>query len=234
MAAKNDQHTEIELKLEGSPEAFDRIRGDLAQQLFTPATDDRDWRVQTYYDTRDLDLFAVNLELRVRPAGSGYRQTLKYLLDLSDTGVFTRDEIQVNQDSELPTLKTLKKYLPKHVTSKGGTPLHPLIRTEFKRTRFVVQVGVSQIEVALDDGHVVYIGRDAELVRPFHMMELEVKTGEAKDIVSLSRILQDRYTLTPMFLSKPEQAVQLAYEAGELDGTPAFKTVASKLKDRLR
>lgn len=224
-------HIEIEIKLSGEDKAFAALLNDASKNEFK--IEKREWRVQTYYDTFDLDLFANDLELRVRPAKGDYRQTVKRLISLSQDGVFTRDERQSAQSSELPDFKKLKPFLPKSLSKQTAKDLHPLMRTEFTRRRFLMNYKKTALECAVDEGHLVFLGVEGELVRPFRLAELEVKSGNEADMILFAHDLQNHYGLTPLRLTKPEQAVELGFQSGALTRIERREAVASKLAKRI-
>lgn len=228
---KSEDHVEIELKMTGDAASLDALLHDALAQGYI--VDSRERRVHTYYDTNDFDLFCNDLELRVRPAKANYRQTVKRLISLSEDSLFTRDERQSTQSEDLPDFKKLKKLLPKSLAAQKAKDLHPLMRTEFARRRFMMTFKSAEVECAVDDGQVVFLGWQGELAQPFRMLELELKGGDQADMMALAQDLQGHYDLTRLRLTKPEQAVRLGFDSEALPTKTARVAIALKLENRL-
>lgn len=175
---------EIELKFIATseavatlPEVISRlsVEGEEVQQLSN-----------TYYDTPEGVLRSHRIGLRVRGCNDSWEMTLKSAGNTVG-GVAHRAEHNI----QLPSSKLDIALLPADVwpadvdVSALQTKLQPLFTTDFKRQSWLVNFQQSQVEIALDQGHIT-AGEASEAISE---LEMELKQGNAADILTLAQQL---------------------------------------------
>jgi triphosphatase len=174
----------------------------------------------TYFDTKQEELRAHELALRVRREGGRFVQTLK-------AGAGTvRGEWESEVAGLVPDLDALKGQadgLPLDGVRAGD--LRPVFATSVERTRreLVVPDGngaMAWIEVALDLGEVEAGGRRLDVAE----LELELKAGEPSALFRLALALQAEAPLRLETLSKAARGWLLA------EGMPPPYQKAAKLE----
>lgn len=175
---------EIELKLAVPASALAALRDRLAR--FGPPVSQR--LETTYFDTRDLLLARHGMALRLRRTPAGWLQTLKS--GAARTAFSTRGEWETPAPGDRLQLDRLRDTpLPTLLESAGAPALLPLFTTRFVRSLWTVNVGKSQVEVALDRGAVM-AGRGKGLRRlPLLELELELKAGPQRALFKLAQRL---------------------------------------------
>jgi len=206
-----DPHREIELKLEASPEQLRQLRSDpLARSLSQARAVTRSLE-SVYFDTEDHALAAANFGLRVRRAGRQRVQTVKGERSASG-GLFERSEFEVPIRGDEPDLAQVpdpevRACLTEIVDER---PLVEVFRTEFRRTRRVLEKDGSTWWLDLDEGRIVAGDRSA----PIHEVELELRAGEPARLFEFALLLQERFDLHPAARSKAERGYALARGEG--------------------
>lgn len=207
---------EIELKFQIPPAALERVRRAVATAA--AATQ----RVRTLYvDSPDGRLAAAGMALRLRRDGRRWLQTVKGQGD----GLLQRLEHEV----PVPTPAfgaTPAIDLERH----AGTPAHdrlravlgdapvlgPVFETDMRRTRRIVRVGSTRIELALDEGRILAGGRSLPLCE----LELEWLSGPLDGLFQLGERWATRHGLWLDVRSKSERGACLA--AGEEAAPPVM------------
>jgi inorganic triphosphatase YgiF len=192
---------EIELKLEMAPE--DRARLD-ASSLFAQSDGRTDRLVSTYFDTPDLDLHAAGYSLRVRRAGSRRVQTVKAEGDAA-AGLFVRGEWEREIDGDHPVLDAASGPLSLLVDEEALVGIARLFETDVKRTRHMLAVGESAVELAVDEGRL----RAGNASEPLCELELELEHGEPQVLFDLARRLNEEVPLRLGVRSKSERGYRL-------------------------
>lgn len=188
---------EIELKLDVEPGAIGLVPG---LPLLAGAVCRHAVLTSVYYDTSNRTLGRKGYSLRVRTVGQRFIQTVKY--SSGSGGLFTRDEWEWEVASLEPEMARLSE-LPKNPlirADKRGNKMETLFRSEVTRTSWRIEVGDSEIQVDLDDGALVAGGTS----RPISEVELELVTGDPKDVLVAARTLAQQVTARPGVLSKAE------------------------------
>jgi inorganic triphosphatase YgiF len=208
---------ETELKFILSPEARERIERHLQGSAGVTAVEDA---LSTYFDTADHALQKHGLSLRLRQTGNGFLQTVKS----AGSGTFQRQEWEwpvhapeVDRDrlAEVAGLATLT-----------NDRLHPLFRTEVKRTRLDLRPAAdTRIELALDEGKIV-AGDSSE---PLSELELELKAGSEEWLLREALNLLQVAPLALLNESKAERGYHLidgsgpvAHKAPDVECDPGF------------
>ena len=192
---------EIELKLEIEP--LD------AHALTIPDGAAAQAQLTVYYDTPSQALKEHGYTLRVRNVGDRFVQTVKPVT--ASAGLLARSEIEHSVESIEPNLSRL-----------AGTPfeslvlgdLEPVIRSNVRRTSWMMEVGGSQIQADLDEGKMTAGGRS----RRFDELELELLSGEPACLLHAAKEIAGRIPVRIGVLSKAERGDRLA--------SGAFKKVA--------
>src|SRR5690606_13080577 len=144
---------EIELKLEGEPEALERVRRARAlARLKKGRSSPRKLR-SVYFDTDDFALMKGGLTLRVREADGQYVQTLKSESGgsgpASDRGEW---EASLGRSASGPDLNRLPDGLRKKIqTLANGAAISPRLVTDIHRTASNLETPEGdEIELAID------------------------------------------------------------------------------------
>jgi triphosphatase len=224
---------EIEIKLDMEPATGARLRRRTLPAL--GGAGETQHLVSVYFDTPACHLRKQDLTLRVRTDGMRSVQTVKHGMGPT-VGFFDRAEWEVDVAGDRPNLEAaadtpVGKVLRKH----PDAALAPVFTTVVDRTTWHVTQGASEIEIALDEGYV----ESGQARRPFAEMELELKSGAARDLFALIRKLDRANALKLGVLTKSERGYGLAdaeepvsFKAGRVDLRPdmsvgeAFRAIA--------
>lgn len=196
---------EIELKFIATPQAAESLGSRLAawpHQYSAPLA-----LTNTYFETPDNQLRRWDMGLRIRGIGEAYEMTLK-VAGQTLGGLHQRPEYNV--ELTRPELDIAR--LPAEIWPEGcdlnalQQQLKPLFTTHFKRERWLVTFGNSEIEVALDRGEV----SAGEFSEPLQEIELELKQGDLADVLALAAELGQAEGLRLGSLSKAARGYWLA------------------------
>lgn len=202
---------EIEIKLSVQGDYCSPILSELTKVLAPLLGDVRFSEkalINCYFDTPDFQLNQNRVALRIREkqGESGkpvYIQTLK-TAGKSENGLSQRGEWEWNLHSpelDLIALASCDGW-PKSIPTEK---LVAVFETNFMRYQTDLSFGLSCIELALDWGKVLSNGKE-ELI---HEIELELKEGEQKDLLSLAEKLKRSLPLIPADISKAERGFRL-------------------------
>jgi len=198
--------SEVELKFTTDASGFAMA---LASQHLKASESDARSRALTsvYFDTLAGDLKRHGMVLRVRRAGRcAPVMTLKWKLAEAQ-GPFARGEIEIPTRGLEPNLSLFDDTIAAKL--KGlieDRPLTAQFETRIKRRTRLLHVGASQIEVAFDDGVIVA----GERSWPVTEIELELKSGEARDLYELGGRLAEALPVKLDVISKSDRAFALA------------------------
>ena len=212
-----DPHREIELKLEASHEDLRRLsRHPLVRSLSTSRAVTQQLE-SVYFDTEDHDLAAANFGLRVRRSGARRIHTVKGERSASG-GLFERLELEIAIHGDQPNLARISdpELRERLIGIVSGKPLVAVFRTEFRRTRRVLQKGESEWTLDIDDGRIVAGDRSSSI----REVELELRAGDPARLFEFALLLQERLDLHPAARSKAERGYALARGEGALAHPP--------------
>ena len=207
--------TEIKLGF-SSEEDMDRLWKDpLFSSLYIPGSE-REVELETiYFDTADHELRKMRASLRVRKNGEdGYIHTLKQKVEAKD-GLHQRYEWNMESDSD----SFSADFFGDHAVSNGdpdeildslldairGRDLRELFSTRYKRKTFMAGFDDSLLEVALDTGTLLSGGMEEF----FCEMEIELKEGDVRDIISLGEEIMANSSAFPDSRSKYSRCFSL-------------------------
>lgn len=207
---------EVELKLAIATSDIATLR---ARPALAGAKARRSFLDATYLDTSGHALRGHGLALRLRREGRRWMQTLK--ADNLNAGALTiRPEWEsaariVQGVPRLDHAALAASPLPALLASgPRRARLIPIFRTRFQRTVWLVERGRSTIEVALDVGTVSRSKGSRTIRTPICEVELELKSGSARQLFALALELMGKGTdciaLVPLPLSKAERGYLLA------------------------
>ena len=190
---------EYERKYKATPEALDRLEKAMG-------TGETIAMETTYYDTPDGAFSARHWTVRRRLENGKSICTFKFPVD-----AIGRGEFEVENPDLTDAIEELCKLSNKEelsVLAKDG--LIPVCGARFTRTAIALNVGNTQLELALDRG--VLLGGGKEI--PLFEAEAELKAGDSQDVDRFGAYLQAAFDLQPEQLSKFARAKKLA--KGEL------------------
>ncbi|HET7679910.1 MAG TPA: CHAD domain-containing protein [Xanthobacteraceae bacterium] len=193
---------ETELKLDVAPSALPQLLRSVARNGHAQPRSKN--IVSVYFDTPDFQLRKAGFTLRVRRDGRRRLQTVKQ--EGERAALLARNEweqaIRGNQpDIDAARGTGLKPFLTKKLVRR----LKPMFETSVRRTIYPVRDGITEIELALDQGRVV-AGRKSS---PLHEVELELKTGAPVDLFRLARLLGQDVPLQLSLRTKAERGYAL-------------------------
>ena len=194
---------EIELKLQCTPEALERIRQ--AQHLRDKDAKPRRKQMRSvYYDTDDLRLGGEGFALRIRVSGDKCVQTLKADHEKTEDS-FLHDTEEYETVLPCRIDEPDLELLPPPVRSKirkliNGDRLLPRVVSDISRETINIHTDAGdRVELAFDAGVVKADGREAGICE----VELELKDGKPEE---LYRIALDFADIAPMRISRVSKA----------------------------
>ncbi|KAA1171615.1 CYTH domain-containing protein [Marinobacter salinexigens] len=194
------EELEIKLTLSGDalPQALDWL---LAQPEAIKGNEKL--LVNRYFDTPGSDLNRQRAALRVRQAGGRFIQTLK------TRGEFV-DGAHKRQEWEWPLQGAGLDMSLLAATSLGDavdlSSLYPVFETNFRRQVVDLQLGATEVEVAVDHGEVI----SGNAVKPLSEVEFELKAGDPGALVQWAMKLAEQVPVFLNLVSKAEQGYYLA------------------------
>lgn len=198
---------EIELKLSLTVEAQRLL---LRQPILRKAvTKHTQQLVNLYYDTPTLALHQRGIALRLRKQGRIWLQTVK-CAGSSAAGLTTRPEWETPYagrfDFSMVDAKPIRRWLER---PQLGRQIAPLFETNFRRTtwRFEPTPGCVVL-LMLDRGWIAAKGR----LETISEVEIELASGDVKELFKLAQTLGERLALVPAILSKAERGYRLYQE----------------------
>jgi inorganic triphosphatase YgiF len=200
---------EIELKLDAPASAAARLAKVPWLQKLIAAPARRRRIVSVYFDTRSDKLRAAGISLRVRHVGDKTVQTVKRDPKGAD-GAFSRQEWEWEITGDKPEL-ALAKHTPlaQFNLKKLRRKLRPVFETDVLRAALRINHRDNDLELAIDRGEVRAGRRSA----PISEIELEVKRGDAVEVVGLARRIASETAAGYGAMSKAERGYAL--NAGE-------------------
>lgn len=174
-----------------------------------------------YFDTPDADLQKRRIALRVRRDGrKAPVMALKWAPEAGE-GAFSRGEVEIPVAKLQPDLSLFQGEIGDLARRLvGDKPLEAKYETRVSRIVRLVSQGATKIEVAFDQGLIVA----GELSKPLCEIELEFKSGEARDLYEFAAVLTESLPLRLDVTSKAERAWRLA--TGLLSTPVKVKSVA--------
>ncbi len=191
---------EIELKLVLDPAAVARFR---RHPLLAGGKPERRKLHSIYFDSADFALTGRKIALRLRRVGYHWVQTLKAAAPAVGA-LSARPEWEAQVMGNTPDLAVLPKDA--RALLAGVPPLLPVFVTDVQRTTWQVQVGDSDMEIALDQGEI----RSGKHAMPVSEVELELKAGAPDGLFTAALALLEWVPLRIDSRSKAARGYQLA------------------------
>lgn len=201
---------EIELKLRlNAADIPDLKRSQVIQQHLIGKPLSREL-TSIYYDTPELDLLKAEVSVRVRHMFGRWFQSVKTAGQAHD-GLHARLEWEDLLDTGTPDFEKMRCIDNVDIANLLSNPqlqvaLKPIFSTAVMRTEWQLQVAQSQLELALDIGHLVI---DGENIEDICELEIELKSGNASAIKPFADQLRTKFALVEENVSK----AQLGYFA---------------------
>lgn len=197
---------ELELKLLVPRDAAEILERNLIPTLSITQQDKSDLYNQ-YFDTPDYTLKQAGIGLRVRGKNHKYEQTIK-LGGKVTGGLHDREEHNVAlPDSHLDLALFTEVNWPQDIEpALIQAQIMPLFTTHFTRSRYLVSLNESQIELSYDVGQVSCNTQSS----PISEIELELIAGNPNDIFTLAAQVASVLPVTLGTQSKAARGYQLA------------------------
>ena len=173
---------DIELKLALSPQQLARLRAHSLVRGHSRAGSHRERLTKTYFDTPQLLLRDNAVALGVERAG---RRKLQTLATTAGAEPLAQARIDGDQPDVRRILDPRWRKLLNHTKRDGG--LTPVFTTEYERSSLPLQIDGSQINLALDVGHIRANGRE----QPICEARLALVAGEPEQLYRLALELHD-------------------------------------------
>jgi inorganic triphosphatase YgiF len=200
---------ELELKVELSASAVERLAGELPQMDLSigPAST---MKLRTiYFDTPAHGLHEAGLSLRLRNQNGSWLQTVKSDQHVA-AGLSNPVELEVLLTTDQPDLGKIADKKIKRSVEKAlkGASLRPVFETFVERTTRKIKARESEVELALDAGEV----RTPEARAELNEAELELKAGSAEGLLLAAESMLAGHELKLGTRSKAERGYRLALE----------------------
>jgi triphosphatase len=158
-----------------------------------------------YYDTTKLDLHSSGMALRLRHAGTQWLQTLKGGGSVH-AGLHQRNEweVPVNR-AALDFSATQEVEWDELLAPPLRKKLKPVFVTDFSRNSRMLDFQGAQIELCMDQGEV----RTEQRSVPICELELELKSGDPRNLFELALALLEIVPFELEAISKAEQGYRL-------------------------
>lgn len=205
---------ERELKFEAHASALTRIGNALRKTEGAAKRGVATRLISVYFDTADQLLARHGVSLRIRRKGRAYIQTIKR--SSGGVGLFDRAEWERRSRGPELALTMDEQALLGSILGRedGSAPLlQPVFTVAAKRTIYDVRRGEFAAEIALDEATI----EAGETSHPFCELELELLSGDSKELFGLARELFGLAPIRVSALAKSERGY--AALAGQL-GVP--------------
>ncbi|WP_424361519.1 CHAD domain-containing protein [Methylocystis parvus] len=188
---------ESELKFVFSPHALPAVKAALGRE--NTSSTERHHLVSHYFDTADNFLWRRGATLRVRGEGPESKQTIKR----EQPSTLERDEYETEADGATPNVGAFDATPLAHLVRKPKVRrrLKQNFEVEVEREATTLDFNGSEIEAAVDLGEV----RCKGALAPFVELELELKSGEKKELFELARRLCAAAPIALNLISKAER-----------------------------
>jgi triphosphatase len=199
---------ELELKIELTARAMDRIASDRRLARFALGVEQTRTLHSTYFDTPDQRLRAKGFSLRVRRVGRRWIQTVKADTDVR-SGLSNPVELEGEVHGTEPELGSVRDRAMRKKIKRAldGSALVPVFETVVRRTTRRLRVGENgEIELALDEGVV----RSPEASSEIREAELELKSGPIDSLLTVAEALFADEPVRLAEKSKAERGYALA------------------------
>lgn len=196
---------ETELKLRIAPGQIARLKRHGLLQKYQMARPVVRRLKNIYYDTPKLELHQSEMALRLRHAGRQWLQTLKGGGSVQ-AGLHQRNEweVPVNR-AALDFSATQGVEWDEHLRPSLRKKLQPVFVTDFSRSSRMLEFQGAQIELCMDQGEV----RIEQNSTPICELELELKTGEPRQLFELALAILEIVPFELELVSKAEQGYRL-------------------------
>ena len=193
--------------------AVDKITAKLKEQNKTFIVDKKQLN-NSYFDNEDLALRKMDTGLRIRGANHKYEQTIKTAGTVVGC-LHQRPEYNVNIESNHLNLLLFPKHIwPEQVdVVKLQQSLQVIFQTNFFRQIWLITQENSVIELALDRGE-IFTSLNAKKIS-INEIEIELISGDEKDIFTLAEQLMTVIEMKPGNLSKAAQGYALYQQRDE-------------------
>ncbi|WP_196594399.1 CYTH domain-containing protein [Pectinatus sottacetonis] len=143
-----------------------------------------------YYDTTDMFLFKHNLTYRVRRENNNYIATIK---GKNNSNTFLTDRLEINHkvSSITPDISPFINNFPTMADTLLLKTFQPIVTNNFCRQKSILFFNGTKIELAIDIGFIY--AADKQL--PICELELELKKGYKKDLISLTELIKAKLGL---------------------------------------
>lgn len=201
-------HAEVEVKFLADRPTLKKVLA--ARQMQDAVIGPERELLSIYFDTPDCDLQRAGLTLRLRRKGQSIPVLgVKWNKEAADD-LFSRGEVEIRAPDGEPNIDFFEPVIRDRLKGiTGGRALGPIFKTHVKRCTAVVHHGRSEFELALDDG--VVLANDQS--RPLTEVELELKRGNAADLLGFARELVQECGLSLAFEPKAGKGYRLAQQA---------------------
>lgn len=215
MADIEQQPVEIELKYQVARD-FPNTIENLVEWLGSNATSGGEHELKNiYFDTPSRLLHQHRIGLRIRRWKSGGEQTIK-LAGEQQGAMSARPEYNVPTVMLVPNLTLFpEKIWPAHVldglsVAALNKQMEKQFEVTFVRRVWFYEQGDLQVEIALDLGHILALGKRESIQE----LELELKAGSATELFALGANIAKRFNLSPGLKSKAQRGYELHGHGG--------------------
>lgn len=205
---------EIELKYSiPSKEIIDEIWEDsYVAEIEEKGTRENILMKAAYFDTEDGILSENDIAFRVRMEDSKIIASLKWNdKDQSISGLHVREEINVPVKDDAIFLSPKPDIFKESAEGRdllevvGDSPLINILEMTFVRKSVRLDNGDCICELSLDEGNIVTDNGS----KPISELEIELFSGDQKELIKIGNIIADRYNLKPEKDSKYARGLQL-------------------------
>lgn len=207
---ENKNQAEIELKIMLDPQNVPTLETWLNNQEDQLLARETVELGNTYYDTPEQFFASQQMGLRVRSQNHQFEITLKTKGEIVG-GLHIRPEYNLPLSSPKPDFAVLveKFQLPFENAAEINHCLQATFSTDFTRQTWLLKVGVSEIEVALDHGVIKNTYGEEAICE----LEFEIKKGELADLFVLVEQMPKTAGMWLSGLSKAQRGYLLGQAA---------------------
>ena len=166
-----------------------------------------------YFDTVDHSLTKAGISVRVRKEGEDYVATMKNKGE-SENGMHRREEFNVRLDDrsmiESPDISIFDDTgeYENLLMIAGKDKLLPVLEMRFERREVRIDTGNAISVLSADDGEIIAGDKSIPLME----LEIELYSGDEKEMMAFGEKLAAKYGLEPEDKSKFQRGYELATE----------------------